>query len=150
MKLRNLARVAVYDQEKKKILLVRNKGANFWYLPGGGWEYDRETIVECAKREVKEETGLDVEITRFLYIQEFHASTDTICFETFWLGSLTDEQELQKNHFDLDPQGLVEEAGWFSQDDLKDLKIFPKRLKDSFWENITFMIDSEDRFIGVS
>lgn len=30
-----------------------------WCLPGGKQEYD-ETIFECAKREVKEETNLDV------------------------------------------------------------------------------------------
>ena len=69
-RLRVLARVLVLKDNK--ILLVRNKGANFWYPPGGGWEYAEETITECASREVNEETGYSVDIERLLWLQEFH------------------------------------------------------------------------------
>ena len=46
------------------ILLVhqeRSDGQFGWALPGGTWEID-ESAEEAARREVKEETGLDVEI----------------------------------------------------------------------------------------
>lgn len=36
-----------------------------WDLPGGGWE-DEESIIECVKREVLEETGFRIEVTGFL------------------------------------------------------------------------------------
>lgn len=54
-----------------EILLVRHKKGNqrYWVLPGGRLEYG-ETFEECAIREVKEETGLDVEMERFLYLCE--------------------------------------------------------------------------------
>ncbi|MDZ4835637.1 MAG: NUDIX hydrolase [Candidatus Melainabacteria bacterium] len=54
-----------------EILLVRHKKGNqrYWVLPGGRLEYG-ETFEECAVREVKEETGLDVEMERFLYLSE--------------------------------------------------------------------------------
>lgn len=41
----------------------------FWLFPGGGVELG-ETIIEAGIREVKEETGLDVQIERLVYIRE--------------------------------------------------------------------------------
>ncbi len=54
-----------------KILLVRHRKGNrqYWVLPGGRLEYG-ETFEECAVREIKEETGLDVEVVRFLFLSE--------------------------------------------------------------------------------
>jgi ADP-ribose pyrophosphatase YjhB (NUDIX family) len=149
MNIRILARVVTYDYKENKILLVKNKDANFWYAPGGGWEQDKENILECAKREVKEEAGLDVEITRLIYVQEFHATPDTIFFETFWLAKPTGDTMINELHIDLDPKGAVEKARWFSQSELQNLKVFPKRLKNTFWKNIDRIIKDEDPFIGV-
>jgi 8-oxo-dGTP pyrophosphatase MutT (NUDIX family) len=150
MNTRILARVVTYDLKENKILLVKNKDTNFWYAPGGGWEQDRENILECAKREVKEETGIEVGIARLLYIQEFHATVDTIFFETFWLARPIGDTSINELHIDLDPNGAVEKAQWFSQPELQDIKVFPKRLKNTFWENINALVGSEDPFIGVS
>ncbi|WP_404434227.1 NUDIX domain-containing protein [Microbacterium lacus] len=52
--------VVVDDQGR--IALVHRKDNGLWALPGGGMELG-ESMEECAVREVKEETGLDVEIT---------------------------------------------------------------------------------------
>lgn len=150
MNIRILARVVAYDHKENKILLVKNRGANFWYAPGGGWEQDKENILECAKREVKEEAGIDVDIMRLLYVQEFHATPDTIFFETFWLAKPIGDANINELHIDLDPNGAVEKAQWFSQPELQDIKVFPKRLKNTFWENINGIIQAEDPFIGVS
>jgi len=148
MQLKTLARTIVYNPETNKVLLVKNNGTSFWYAPGGGWEYDHETILECAKREVKEETGLEVEVQRLLYVQEFHESADSIFFETFWLAYPSGDSEYDNNHVDLDPNGNVETARWFSREELKDLTVFPKRLKDSFWEQLP--LSGEDAFLGVN
>lgn len=51
--------------ENKKVLLVRRKfepRKGGWTLPAGFVEYD-EGVEECAVREMKEETNLDVELT---------------------------------------------------------------------------------------
>jgi 8-oxo-dGTP diphosphatase len=63
--------VVVLDSDEKKILLVRHrKGSrHYWVLPGGRLEYG-ETFHECAIRELKEETGLEVAVERFLFISE--------------------------------------------------------------------------------
>ncbi|MDP3948049.1 MAG: NUDIX hydrolase [bacterium] len=150
MKIRILARVVTYDPNTKKILLVRNKGTKFWYAPGGEWQQDTETILEAAAREVREETGLEAEIIRLLYLQEFHATPDTIFFETFWLARPKHSSALDQNHVDLDPQGAVEDAEWFDKDSLADLKVFPERLKNTFWDRTEQLLSEEDPFIGVS
>lgn len=150
MKIKILARVITYNKDNEKILLVKNKGTDFWYPPGGGWEYENENILECAKREVHEETGLLVDIKKMLYVQEFHESAESIFFETFWIAELSHEQSLNENHIDLDPNGSVETAQWFNREELQDLKVFPKRLKNTFWDKITSALDSEDPFIGVN
>jgi ADP-ribose pyrophosphatase YjhB (NUDIX family) len=128
--LRVLTRTLVIDNSE--ILLVRNKDANFWYPPGGGWEYEHETITECAAREVSEETGYKVTIDRLLWLQEFHTE-GKIFFETFWLAKLdtsnTQSKDQLAQHIDLDPSGMVEEARWYTQDELSNLKVFPKRIK---------------------
>ena len=150
MNIRILSRVVVYDQPNKKILLVKNKGTNFWYAPGGGWEHEKENILQCAEREVVEEVGLRTNIKRLLYAQEFHATEDTIFFEIFWLAVPKEGTEIDESHMDLDPNGQVETAKWFSKEDVQELKVFSKRLKNTFWENVERLLEDEDPFIGVS
>ena len=52
------AGVFIYDPHKNKVLVVQSRG-NMWGLPKGTLEYS-ETEIQCAVREVKEETGLDI------------------------------------------------------------------------------------------
>lgn len=148
MKLRVISRVVIYNPERKKLILARNKKAKFWYAPGGGWEFAEENIKEAAKREVKEEVGIDVEIGKLLYVQEFQESEEQKYFETFWLAKYTGE--INSEHTDLDSNGAVEEIKEFSKEELENLKVFPDRLKNTFWDNIDEFEDGEDFFIGVS
>jgi ADP-ribose pyrophosphatase YjhB (NUDIX family) len=48
-----------------KILLTKREDFEVWCLPGGGVE-EGESLAEGAIREAKEETGLDVELTRLV------------------------------------------------------------------------------------
>ena len=71
MKRVDVTYVLLFDEENEKILLVKNKGKDFSYytLPGGAVE-PGETLEEAAKREVKEETGLDVELDGIFSVNE--------------------------------------------------------------------------------
>ncbi|WP_266205431.1 NUDIX domain-containing protein [Pontibacter kalidii] len=57
-----------------KLLLVRHGktigNSAFWAPPGGGLQYG-ESMQECLKREFEEETGLQVKVKRFLFVNEF-------------------------------------------------------------------------------
>lgn len=52
---------------ENKILLTQREDFETWILPSGGVE-DSESIAQAAIRETKEETGLDVELTRLVGI----------------------------------------------------------------------------------
>jgi len=52
---------------ENKILLTQREDFETWILPSGGVE-DDESIAQAAIRETKEETGLDVEITKLVGI----------------------------------------------------------------------------------
>lgn len=55
----------VIVNEKNEVLLQKRSDNHQWGLPGGLMELD-ETIEQCALREVKEETNLDIVLTKFL------------------------------------------------------------------------------------
>lgn len=50
---------------ENKILLTQRDDFETWILPGGGVE-EGESVAQAAIRETKEETGLDVELTRLV------------------------------------------------------------------------------------
>lgn len=57
--------VAVAIIRNNKILILKRRDNKKWTMPGGTMEID-ESIVDCAVREVKEETGLHVNIIDFI------------------------------------------------------------------------------------
>ncbi len=54
---------AIFDQPRGKVLLTRRTDNGQWCLPGGRVEAG-ESVSEACVREVWEETGLQVQITR--------------------------------------------------------------------------------------
>ncbi|WDO08013.1 NUDIX domain-containing protein [Streptomyces murinus] len=57
-----VAASAVVTDHKGRILLQRRRDNSLWALPGGGMDIS-DSLPGAAVREVKEETGYDVEIT---------------------------------------------------------------------------------------
>ncbi|MFE0703206.1 NUDIX hydrolase [Streptomyces sp. NPDC058872] len=57
-----VAASAVVTDGEGRVLLQRRRDNNLWALPGGAVDMD-DSLPGAAVREVKEETGLDVEIT---------------------------------------------------------------------------------------
>lgn len=90
--------------ENNEILVVQQKLSDkrSWSLPGGRLERG-ETLSQGLIREMKEETGLDVEIVRMLYICDVASSSNTILHITFLIKRIGGEIELPSNEFDENP-----------------------------------------------
>jgi 8-oxo-dGTP diphosphatase len=52
---------ALIFDEDQRVLLARRRDIDWWNLPGGGVEHG-ETVEQAVRREVREETGLEVEV----------------------------------------------------------------------------------------
>lgn len=145
--LRVLCRVVTYNAKKASILLVRNKNQKWWCLPGGGWDHNKELILDCATRETYEETGIQVKISKFLYTQTLHLVEDNKTWlEHFWLAEPVNDIEIPLNH--IDEHGVVEEARWFTKQEIQEITVYPTLFKTSFWDNINLVINEPDRYIG--
>lgn len=115
--------------QDNKLLLVRHgstvdNGA-FWAPPGGGLQYG-ETMQACLKREIKEETGLDVKVERFLFVNEF-LQPPLHAIEFFFevemtggtLGTGSDPEAAADEQ-------LIEQVAWLTK---KELQVIPFRDK---------------------
>jgi 8-oxo-dGTP diphosphatase len=58
---------ALIFNEEKQVLLGHRRDIDWWNLPGGGMEVG-ETVDEALRREVREETGLEVKVERLVGI----------------------------------------------------------------------------------
>jgi ADP-ribose pyrophosphatase YjhB (NUDIX family) len=99
-------RVGVIAVHEGKILLARQhlaQGQDFWIVPGGGLKKG-EGLLDCARREMAEETGLQIEPIQLLYVGDFFKG-DRHVVDTFWLGRIVGgelrrrEDEIDNLHF---------------------------------------------------
>lgn len=115
--------IIVYDN---KILVVKHSAKNNYYaLPGGHLEWG-ESVIECMKREIIEELGIEPKIGRLLYVRNYirDSFSQSIEFHFEIINSVdyTDISKLNGTHsFEL------AEICWIGKDDSKILK--PEQLQ---------------------
>ena len=61
--------VLIYNEKEELFLFQTHKWHDKWIVPGGHLEWG-ETLEKCARREVKEETNLEIENIEFFGVQE--------------------------------------------------------------------------------
>lgn len=135
-------RVAAVIIQNESILLVKSihpkSASEWWSPPGGGLEDIDNDIHACAVRETCEETGYTIETGDILYISEFLDSHyESHNLEIFLKAKIVSGKIEVKDPLCRQCDGLlIEEARWFSIDELTDLTVFPESIKTKeFWEN---------------
>lgn len=126
----------VSDTKPRKILLTHHKKFDKWMPPGGHIE-KMENPIEAAVREVKEESGVDIE--PFLkQIKKIDDRASILPLPAFILEEKVDAYGDQPDHYHIDfvytfevpmqeVSHQIEEShniGWFSREELKDLPMF--------------------------
>lgn len=115
------ATLVACKNEHGEILMVQEGKEHVrgkWDFPGGGLEHD-ESVKECAEREVKEETGYEVNVNGFygVYIEKSD-TTDLPVIVYLLEGKLSSEGE-PDNHFD----GEILDYRFHSIEELQDLEL---------------------------
>ena len=130
-------------EHEGRVLLVRHHRPgqyDFWVCPGGGVQGD-ESLEQGAVREVREETGLEVHISRLLYVEQF---VNPECrYVKFWFAGQLIGGELSSTH----PEAVAEHithASWLSPLEFAGKTVFPPVLSDQYWR------DRERSFPGVT
>lgn len=100
----------IYDYNSGKVLLVQSRG-NLWGVPKGTFE-PNETSIECAIREVKEETGLEINQSKLTNLFQI----DINAFY-YYINIKQVDVTIQSSIEDNDVNGL----GWIKIDCLKKL-----------------------------
>lgn len=114
--------VALIITHGERVLLVRRKnahGAGSWATPGGHLEFG-ESLVECAAREAKEETGIDVRDARFLAITNDVFEVEGLHYITVWMEGMACGAEPSVKAAD-----EVADVGWFVWDALPEPLFLP-------------------------
>lgn len=115
---------AAIRNERGDVLLIHKVDNDFWALPGGGHDAG-ESITDTVVREIKEETGLDIEVVRLigLYTDPRHvmAYDDgevrqqfSMCFEVRWVSGQPKEDGSE-----------TKAVRWVDPTDLDQLNIHP-------------------------
>jgi ADP-ribose pyrophosphatase YjhB (NUDIX family) len=109
--------------ELDRVLLIHRTDNDLWALPGGAQEFG-EYIAETAVRETREETGIEIEVTRLvgIYTNPHHLvefsdgevrQQFSICFRGRYVGGELAESDESS------------EVRWIDHDDLRQLPIHP-------------------------
>jgi 8-oxo-dGTP diphosphatase len=135
------ARAIVLDGDGR-LLLVKHShkktGHKYWTLPGGG-ALRGEVLAHCAVRETMEETGLEVEVERLVYLgDEVDASDAGRLVTPYFLCRITGGALRTGSDPDVAPdQQYLVDARLFTREEVAALpEVYPLVLRDEFWESL--------------
>ena len=103
---------------------------------------------ECAIREVKEETGFDIKIEKFLYLREYIPYNDKDhVIDIFFLGKIIGGKIKLGNDPDHINQ-VIKKVEFIPVDKLKELKLYPKCLPRLIEKELKNNFSNAERYLG--
>lgn len=126
----SVAAVGVVKNKDRVLLVKESKVDGEWALPGGGLEKD-ETLEECVRREIKEETGLRTEVEERINTYIMTGDSGKRMFVYAFVCQSNDQRPDPENN------DSVEEAKFFKDEELENLELRFEQLKQ-------IINDSED------
>jgi ADP-ribose pyrophosphatase YjhB (NUDIX family) len=142
-----------------QLLLVHHRADSYdFWVPPGGRLRGEESIFDCAARETLEETGLQITPERVLYIEEFVQPELHFC--KFWVIAQDAGGRLSVEGLDTDEARAavarsesgdvhVVDARFFSRDAVRTLAVYPRVLRDVFWEEDLAQGFAQTRYLGL-
>lgn len=117
-----------------RLLLVNGDGDGTFWVPPGGRADLGEDIKSCVKREVYEETGLQVSVGAMIAVSEyFDEVADFHILQAHFLCTI-ESGTLSDNWVDHD--GPVRHARFYTLEEMKGLpRVFPSFLLEGGWQN---------------
>lgn len=101
---------------------------DFWVTPGGGVK-GNESYEEAAAREVNEEMGLTVSVSRLLYIEDL---INPECrFVKFWFTAQLVGESISTSHPEATAEHITE-AAWLLPQELQGKVVFPTVLSQRY------------------
>jgi 8-oxo-dGTP diphosphatase len=121
------------------LLLVRHQKPDrdpYWVLPGGRLE-PGETVPECARREIREETGLSAQFSGVLYLSEFLREGRHTVDVTVRMTPEGDEDAVLGSDPEVAPgsEPTLRELRWVGTDELEQLELLPAWIRDRLIED---------------
>ena len=130
----------IYNKDKTKILLFKSSNRDFYMLPGGKVN-ELESSEDALKREVKEETVLEISIIDFKCFSECVVTDKEMTYqqvEAIYEASYNDE--INNDEFNgLEGNWIL--FKWFNINDLDNVLIEPKEIKDILKNNKNHIVD---------
>lgn len=130
----------IYNKDKTKILFFKSSNRDFYMLPGGKVN-ELESSEDALKREVQEETGLEINIIDFKCFSECVVTDKEMTYqqvEAIYEASYNDE--INNDEFNgLEGNWIL--FKWFNINNLDNILIEPKGIKDILKNNKNHIVD---------
>jgi len=124
---RNKDRASAVIIKGNSILLIHriNDGREYYILPGGGVE-DGESIMEALSREIKEETGLNIEIDK--KICEYNNNERNRIEHVFMINKFKGYLNLGGPEIERSSDDNIYNLEWHNIGNLKKINFFPDQI----------------------
>ena len=136
-----------------QVLLVGHRDPRterVWWMAPGGMVSPTETAMDAARREVHEETGLDVTIEGLIYWLEWVWEL-SYCLEMYFMGKVTGGTLKTGTDPELDTgEQFIFDVRFFDLDELKDFPVVPEVFKTLLPQHVRQGFPTPAMYLGIS